>query len=401
MVAIDTAKSKSARGNDRRAVQIMIIEGVLTPNLVVDTTPAPLNFSEGDATSLNRQFIKVLEDLRKDVQRRGVDLRDYEHNYLERLRDIGKQAYNKVLPCKPEPPTARLRITEIENYVGQRGLSLTFITPPTYLFFWEMLYAGTLLDIETNQFWGFRYPIGRAFWQIPITERIQLQSGVFAAVHEGLTSSRQEVSQIENQLEAANKLLGLHLNVRLLEHLLPPENLSVEHLLALFHSEEFDFGIIHLACHAESDEEALEAFLSFTAHKDRLKMCLGKLLTWQEYGFLRRPFVFINACSSATPGHLLRTFSFPTEMLNFGAGGVIATACTIPDNFASAFASELYKRILGNADSSSQNPPQPPTSNIGEALLATRRYFLEKFNNPLGLAYGLYAVSNQELRFLD
>jgi hypothetical protein len=34
---------------------------------------------------------------------------------------------------------------------------------------------------------------------------------------------------------------------------------------------------------------------------------------------------------------------------------------------------------------------------IGEALQATRKYFIEKYNNPLGLAYGLYSPAYYRL----
>ena len=72
--------------------------------------------------------------------------------------------------------------------------------------------------------------------------------------------------------------------------------------------------------------------------------------------------------------------NFPKTFINFGAGGVIATNCTMPDNCAAAFASRFYKQLLG------RDLDQP--ANIGEALLETRRYFLNVKNNPLGLAYG-------------
>jgi hypothetical protein len=128
--------------------------------------------------------------------------------------------------------------------------------------------------------------------------------------------------------------------------------------------------------------------------KEDLEIELEKLLAWEEYGFQNRPFVFLNACESATPGKLLQTLSFPTGMLKFGAGGVIATACTVPDNFASAFASKFYEFLLTKLEKNI-------SVNIGEVLLETRLYFLHNFNNPLGLAYGLYALSNQELRLMD
>jgi hypothetical protein len=390
------------RKDDRRPVQLMVFPGV--HSLIIDTKQFPLTFEPGDVGDLNQQFTDILEDLRLDVKSRGVDLTDYEHNYLERLRDIGRAAYNVALS-----PAARQRIAELRAQEQQRGLSLTFKTPPTYSLFWEMLYGGEPGEVEMDQFWGFRYPLGRTYWEIEAPDRIRLRTGIFSAIHSGLKSSREEVMRINRYLEATGKALGLPLGLQLLEDAVPTSKLSVEYLLDLFHSDEFDYGIVHFACHAENPKGAgaTRAYLSLTAHDNQLEMALHKLLTWQEKGFMHRPFVFLNACSSATPGHMLQTLSFPTEILNFGAGGVVATACTIHDGFASAFASELYRRLLGQGkdsdDSKGQGRSRIPStsSDIGVALMETRLHFLEKYNNPLGLAYGLYAVSNQQLRLLD
>jgi hypothetical protein len=55
----------------------------------------------------------------------------------------------------------------------------------------------------------------------------------------------------------------------------------------------------------------------------------------------------------------------------------------MPDVFAAPFAAEFYRRFFARSNG---GPP-----GLGEALLATRRHFLENYNNPLGLAYTLYA----------
>jgi hypothetical protein len=86
----------------------------------------------------------------------------------------------------------------------------------------------------------------------------------------------------------------------------------------------------------------------------------------------------------SNPDHLMQTQSFPNGFLGFGASGVIATACDIPDRFAAAFACEFYKNLL--SDSGGRSPT------VSKALLKTRRAFMsEPYNNPLGLAYGLFA----------
>lgn len=391
MVASDVLASRSARTKSRRAVQVMIFPGV--SSLLIDTMQFPLKFAEGDVQDLNREGIAILEDLRRDVQRYGVDLSQHEHNYLRRLRDHGKAAYNAVLP-----PAARDFLAELEEHESERGrgLGLTFKTPATFPLIWEMLYSGEPGNAEFGRFWGFRYPMGRTFWQIQAPDRIRLQDGTFSAIHEELQSSRHEVQSLGQFLSELGQILGRTLTARLLDEVITPEALSVERLIELLHDNDFRYGLVHFACHCENpaDSGALRSRLRFTAHGGAMDLCLSKLLVWQECGFMHQPFVFLNACESATLGHQQGMLSFPTEVLNFGAGGVIAAACALPDNFASAFAAEFYRRLL-------EKPVDKGSTNIGETLLETRLHFLECFNNPLGLAYGLYAISDQRLDLQD
>lgn len=250
--------------------------------------------------------------------------------------------------------------------------------------------------VQPELFWGFRYPIGHTYWAIEPRDRIRLQKGIFSAIHHKLLYSLQEVEQLTQQLQRVCQSLGSELSVKLLDQSISSESLCIDSLLELFNDQNFCYGMIHFACHCWNpvDTAADRSSLSFTAHNEDLEIELEKLLAWEEDGFQNCPFVFLNACESATPGKLLETLRFPTAMLKFGAGGVIATACTVPDNFASAFASKFYEFLLTKLEKNL-------SVNIGEVLLETRLYFLHHFNNPLGLAYGLYALSNQELRLMD
>src|SRR5262245_10062061 len=55
--------------------------------------------AEGDVASYNKQLIEVLDDLRLDVQQRNdIDLRGSNGDYLDRLRDLGQQAYAQFFP---------------------------------------------------------------------------------------------------------------------------------------------------------------------------------------------------------------------------------------------------------------------------------------------------------------
>jgi CHAT domain-containing protein len=259
-----------------------------------------------------------------------------------------------------------------------------------------MLYEGRAFQLDWQRFWGFRYPLGRTFWEYEAPDRVHLREGIFSAIHDQLDNSREEIRRLAQHLAATSQRLGNILSLQLLDQAIPLESLCAERILEYLHDDEFRYGLVHFACHCEQPQgfNATEAYLSFTAHGKQMEMSLEQLLTWQDQRFLNRPFVFLNACESAGTQRLLQTLSFPAGLLGFGAVGVIATACIIPDNFASAFADEFYRQLLNN-------PGAGRLSNIGEALLKTRLHFLREFNNPLGLAYGLYAVSDQKLRLLD
>ena len=383
-----TLSSRNERHESRCHLQATIFKNM--PTVVVGARPFPLTFAEGDIQAFNQKFIAILEELSLDVKQKGIDLREYNHDYLNRLRDVGKAAYNKILHS-----AARQYFKEKEIAEKQRGLSLTFQTPTEISFFWEMLYAGKPFGVETDDFWGFRYPIGRTYvGEFDFPDRIQLQGGIFSAIHHKLTYSQKEVEQVAQLLDQVCQRLSLKLNLHLLENIVPVETICVDRLLELFNDPEFRYGMIHFACHCWASEGIYtpQTYLSLTAYEQKkLEIELETLLAWEGYGFQNRPFVFLNACSSATPGQLLQTMNFPSGMLNFGAAGVIATACTVPDRFASAFASKFYELLLGKLENN-------VSVDIGEVLLETRLYFLREYNNPLGLAYGLYALSNQKLR---
>lgn len=386
----DTLKSKKDRLDIRRTVQVTLLPGF--PQITVDTMPFPLTFGEGDVQQFNKDFVRILDKLRLDVQKRGIDLSNYAHDYLAQLRDKGKAAYNFLLP-----EAARDYLANMEKQERNRGgIRLTFNTLPTYAFFWEMLYDGAPFNAEPEKFWGFRYPLGRAFWGISYPEHIPLQAGVFSAIHDKLQCSQQEIEQLKQVVAELSNISGLHIGLCLLDSLIRADTITIKQIIELFHDDEFHYGVVHFACHCGNagGTGVFQPYLSFTAHEKEMDLSLEKLLIWQEYGFAHRPLVFLNACESAQLGQLMQMLSLPMGILNFGAGGVIAAACTIPDNFASAFATEFYRRLLAR-------PSPRPQSSIGEVLLETRLHFLTEYNNPLGLAYGLYSISNQQLQFAD
>ncbi len=90
--------------------------------------------------------------------------------------------------------------------------------------------------------------------------------------------------------------------------------------------------------------------------------------------------VFLNACGTGRRGDGYEPPGQPDLWITYrGALAVVVTLCPVPDAFAAAFARKFYETLFGG------------TPNVAEAFLAARRYFMEAHNNPLGLAYVLYA----------
>jgi hypothetical protein len=367
-----------------------------------------VKYNAGDVVTQNQDLVQVLEDMRKDVQGlalvdNGRDIKPLDSGvcktYLRRLREIGLSIYGFL------PGEVGETIAKIEQKASKRNqkLSLDIRFPPEMAFLWEMVYTGPPAGpVEEQSFWGFCFPIGNLYWDTILANSVALGSGIFASAHGKLSHSAEELEAIRQELDALKRRLKLQVrsifldehSPHILEEGLDEEELS-ERLLCFFHHEDFSYGMVHFACHCENPvgESVLNAKLKLTAQDKALTVRLRKFQNFatSDLGFLNEPLVFLNACESGTPLHLLQSANFPQTLINFGAGGVIATNCTMPDNFASAFAAQFYQRLL------SMPSDEEYEARIGEALLRTRLFFLRERNIPLGLAYSLYTYSNQSL----
>jgi hypothetical protein len=101
-------------------------------------------------------------------------------------------------------------------------------------------------------------------------------------------------------------------------------------------------------------------------------------MTW-----VNAPLVIVNGCSTATftPDALspfVKTFT-----RDCGAGGVVGTEIPVHEDLASEFGGRLISRVLAGQA-------------VGRAVLETRRALLAN-ENPMGLAYTLYAFSEFRL----
>ena len=167
-------------------------------------------------------------------------------------------------------------------------------------------------------------------------------------------------------------------------------------LVSVF-KEGFGCDLIHFACHACADQdteylsrldlqvagEPMSLTAALIASDLRRKVLLAK-----EPG----PLVFLNACSTGRPGDSHDPPGLPDKWIrDRGALAVVATLCDVPDYFAHAFARKFYE-ILVKALTDREDEASRRNCYIAEALLQTRRHFMDQpYNNPLGLAYVLYA----------
>lgn len=324
--------------------------------------------------------------------------------------------------------------------------AFTFQTRESAPILWELMYEGELgeeldLDRSWKRFWGFRVPI--THWLgLNRTERIVLrgEKGVFSATHADLKLADREVAILTRRMAHGSLASAFRERVAreapelpacdpetwseercrtdttwlksFLEQRYPNAALRKSHgnnwktikLKEIFGDPHFQYDILHFACHCELSEKT--EFLS------KLEMTVGGEPVRLEAGLIpalrikreeggntigppgtpswRRdtpgPLVFLNACSSAgsySPGY--RPPGFPKNWIEHrGALAVIGTVCPVPDFFAHAFAQKFYEVLLDSESARNRY--------LGEALLQTRRYFLDKYANPLGLAYILYAV---------
>jgi len=93
------------------------------------------------------------------------------------------------------------------------------------------------------------------------------------------------------------------------------------------------------------------------------------------------PLVVMNACGTSV---LTATcsVSFPALFMKRGNRGFIGTEVAIPDDVAAVFSRSLYEGLFLQA--------QP----VGAAVHQARRHLLERYGNPLGIAYSVYGDSD-------
>jgi hypothetical protein len=147
--------------------------------------------------------------------------------------------------------------------------------------------------------------------------------------------------------------------------------------------------VLHFCCHYRAggaqDREATPA-LGLTPDVDvGITALRGELAALPEPvdELAARALVFVNACRSAHWNR--RDDSLLRLLFRRGYCHVIGGETLLPDRFAGEFARQVYARALRG-------------QTIGLAVWRTRRYLLQRFNNPGGLLYTVYGSPDLRLQ---
>jgi hypothetical protein len=305
---------------------------------------------------------------------------------------------------------------------------------------WDMMYEGQLADEpEWQNFWGFRVPI--AHWVFGSRPKTIKFKHVLSAINEKLQFAGREVEELlrQSHLKLTHHTLRNALEQRVRQELAERFTQNVGNveawwrdcqpqawlnrflalgegdqagrkrkaelwkrkaLVSVFKDSRYCYDLIHFACHCKPSQAT--QFLSrldmeVAGEPLSLEVALvasdlaRKVEGWsiEDPG----PLVFLNACGTSQPSDSHEPPGFPgTWIQSQGALAVVATLCPVPDYFAYAFARKFYE-TLREALEAPEGSPALRNRYVAEAFLATRRYFMEEpYNNPLGLAYVLYAT---------
>jgi hypothetical protein len=332
-----------------------------------------IGMSPHDLKALNKQLQKVMETVARDSAQSGVSTTAEKEEQLRRLAEIGNYAFRRIF-SNNQALTAIQSVLTLSSRVSIQIASEDFFLP------WELIYPVSLdKPLSYQNFWGINYVISRVIVQdahpgafvspvIPIDRLPKL--GLLT--YSGLEHVRREIGFFE-ELDRSGKIALFKLRP-----LDPSKKREELQEFRCFWSNALNLA--HFACHAFYEDES----------PDQSRILLSdefpiSLLDMEVYSITidNHPLIIMNACETGNMNPLY-TSHFATTFLRYGARGVVATECSVPDAFAADFAEQLYTHLLAG---------EP----LGESLLATRGYFLRQHHNPSGLLYSMYAPPSLQL----
>lgn len=153
--------------------------------------------------------------------------------------------------------------------------------------------------------------------------------------------------------------------------------------------------ISHFTCHCDTNQVSTENYSlklagtklwpkEYTVRLKELRKSFS-LFDYQigdQSGEIKRPLVFLNACGSSDVGPA-GMISFPELFLLYHHRGFVGTETKVSDLFAAEFSKSFYRRFLSQVS-------------LGQAIYRARWELLERYRNPMGILYSVYA--DPELR---
>lgn len=314
----------------------------------------------------------------------------------EELMTWGRRAYRQFF----EDQNAQAILTRMIEFHEKRGdQAAPFFSLREIPFPWELLYSIGEDEVPDGEdpvsfFWGMRYPVSRNLTDLPFELHVPEQSSesnmLFGLHHKLRHAHHDEWPRLRELVTAGGRgrvyILGGEVGFLITEERKCEGKDLLKYLYKASHN------VVHFACHCRPGEGQDVLLLSLIQDASYISdegvagdvpvIKLGTFTFLDASGKFEKqqPLVFLNACqTTGDTDPVSLEFNLPEKFVNKGAAAVIATVCPVPDLFAAAFAREFYHRFLGEG------------VEIGEALRVTRLHFWEKYNNPLGLAYGLYS----------
>jgi hypothetical protein len=330
---------------------------------------APIDMSSHDVMLLNKQLQETMQALVIKIQDGDKDADDLNES-IRALAESGNLAFRRVFGH----PDALSAVEELTALGGQVSIQ---ITSEDFFLPWELMYPQKVSGpLSCEHFWGMNYTISRVIVQerrpgafVPPKIVYATQPNLGLLTYKNLTGVAQQEIPFFQGLQAAGRIALLHLR-----DLDPDPAKKVQEIGEFKIFWRSPLELAHFACHAIYDAKfPLQSYVLLT---DEFQVSLQDMDVYdiEVHGY---PLVIMNACKTGNLNPLCTSY-FAAALLKHGARGVVATECSIPDEFAADFAEQLYTHLLAG-------------ETLGDSLLATRRFFLETYHNPSGLLYSMYA----------
>lgn len=328
----------------------------------------PIDLSISDLAKINEMlqaaFSNVIRNNDESIEE------DINKESLIRLAEAGNYAFRRIF-SNNEALSAVNDIFLLSKNITIEIASENFFLP------WELLYPENLLDdISYQNFWGMNCVISRiivrnkrqvAFVSPIIHTKSAPSLGLLT--YDRLPTVLAREKPFFERLANEGRLQLFHLQSLNVDQK-PKEWLVFQD----FWRKNLDFA--HFACHAFYEDGSPDK--SHILLSDNFPI---SLVDMEVYGISMSssPLIIMNACETGNLNPLYTSY-FADALLQRGARGVVATECAVPDEFAADFAEQLYHHLFRGQE-------------LGVSLLTVRKYFLDKYQNPTGLLYSMYAPS--------